>query len=1066
MEKEERIRKKRRNIEFENNNGKRSKTFDNNTSIQEYTIGKITRIAMQNFMCHDAMQVTLNQNVNFIVGRNGSGKSAILTALTVGLGARANVTSRGVSVKDFIKKGKNGAIIEITLINQGIMAYRPEVYGDLITVVRYIGKRSGYKIKNWKGEVISTKRAELENLLYSMNIQIDNPISILNQDVSKTFLVSSKSEEKYELFMKATRLDVIGNNYREAIISSEEAKEKLEQANEILHKTKEELDELKEKIELLNQVDALKNELEDLHMELQWAIVISEEAKLQNYEENLQKCKQKLLEFQETSGSMESKDAEITEKIMQLQNEIQVAEKKVSDSSNEFKDVKNKYNIEKEAHSAKIKELRAIQMKTKYLEEDINLLRKEIQRLECGDDKQDERNKIKQSLEEFRNRFDEIEAILRTKETDLMHLETNKMKRSQEIQSKRIEIDNNEVRIRKLKREIQILKQQSDNALIVFGPNIPRLLKRIEEEHRKERFKKRPRGPLGAYVKVKNREWIPAVENFLGANCLTTFCADNSEDAKTLTKIMEEVYLNERAPQIVYSKFFNKVHDVSQHCTRSSDYFNMLEAMDISDPVVANCLIDQWEIECILLIPTSLEACEIMSDAKKVPLNCKKAITQQGDLFYPDPNYKTYGARKGIRAKYLQISTAEAINQLEEELSIVEEEKNATTKLYANLCEEKERTNRELADVNAKVEKLHCARDKYKTAINDLTDKMKANEATSVTVFHTELIELERKLKNEKSEEERFSIEVEQLERSINNLEIEIKCYREMRYGLELKVNPLKEEIRRLKDEKEMLHLKGQQAVRTVEKTKEVVQSAVVELENQQEKKNKAVENAIKCCPRINTHRTVDEIENLHKSLKGKIHEVERSFDSKEKLSKKLKNLKEKFSNVIEFSSVIEENNKNQLQRLKIRKKMYEDMKEAIGMKVKNSFSTILALRKYKGSINIDHVHKLLTLQVSPQNDNQRSVTDTRSLSGGERSYSTVAFMLALWDCTNLPFYFLDEFDVFMDKVNRRVIMDILLDYTKSHPQCQFTFLTPLDTSNILAEDFVTIHQLAPPDRA
>lgn len=57
------------------------------------------RIAMQNFMCHDAMQVTLNQNVNFIVGRNGSGKSAILTALTIGLGARANVTNRGVSVK-------------------------------------------------------------------------------------------------------------------------------------------------------------------------------------------------------------------------------------------------------------------------------------------------------------------------------------------------------------------------------------------------------------------------------------------------------------------------------------------------------------------------------------------------------------------------------------------------------------------------------------------------------------------------------------------------------------------------------------------------------------------------------------------------------------------------------------------------------------------------------------------------------------------------------------------------------------------------------------------------------
>lgn len=75
-------------------------------------------------MCHDALEVILNPNVNFIIGRNGSGKSAILTALTVGLGARANVTSRGASVKSFIKKGKNTATIEVTLFNKGSMAYK------------------------------------------------------------------------------------------------------------------------------------------------------------------------------------------------------------------------------------------------------------------------------------------------------------------------------------------------------------------------------------------------------------------------------------------------------------------------------------------------------------------------------------------------------------------------------------------------------------------------------------------------------------------------------------------------------------------------------------------------------------------------------------------------------------------------------------------------------------------------------------------------------------------------------------------------------------------------------
>lgn len=83
--------------------------------------------------------------------------------------------------------------------------------------------------------------------------------------------------------------------------------------------------------------------------------------------------------------------------------------------------------------------------------------------------------------------------------------------------------------------------------------------------------------------------------------------------------------------------------------------------MDISDPVVANCLIDQREVECVLLIPTSKEASDIMSDATKVPRNCKRAFTQQGDTFYPDPHYRSYGGPRGLKARYLQVSVTDTI---------------------------------------------------------------------------------------------------------------------------------------------------------------------------------------------------------------------------------------------------------------------------------------------------------------------------------------------------------------------------------------------------------------------
>lgn len=58
---------------------------------------------------------------------------------------------------------------------------------------------------------------------------------------------------------------------------------------------------------------------------------------------------------------------------------------------------------------------------------------------------------------------------------------------------------------------------------------------------------------------MKDSAWSAAVENFLGFNTFSTFCVDNSNDAKVLNAIMKEIFLNERTPQIICSKFYDQV---------------------------------------------------------------------------------------------------------------------------------------------------------------------------------------------------------------------------------------------------------------------------------------------------------------------------------------------------------------------------------------------------------------------------------------------------------------------------------------------------------------------------
>lgn len=90
-------------------------------------------------------------------------------------------------------------------------------------------------------------------------------------------------------------------------------------------------------------------------------------------------------------------------------------------------------------------------------------------------------------------------------------------------------------------------------------------------------------------------------------------------------------------------------------------YENILSVLEISDPVVGNCLINSQNIESVLLIPTYEEAKEVMSDQSKVPKNCKKAITLDRTILYPYPNFKAYQASDKFEAKYLRVSTDQVV---------------------------------------------------------------------------------------------------------------------------------------------------------------------------------------------------------------------------------------------------------------------------------------------------------------------------------------------------------------------------------------------------------------------
>lgn len=195
-------------VSDEDSEGQVDSSVDLSQENDENQVGNIKSIRLYNFMCHDNFHLVFGPKINFIIGNNGSGKSAILTGIMICLGAKASNTSRGSSLKSLIKEGETAASIILVLGNSGPEAYKPEIYGNSIIVERKLFRDAAcsFKIKSSSNKIISVKKEELTAICDHMKIQPDNPISILSQEVAKKFIGSTSPDDKYKFFLRATHL--------------------------------------------------------------------------------------------------------------------------------------------------------------------------------------------------------------------------------------------------------------------------------------------------------------------------------------------------------------------------------------------------------------------------------------------------------------------------------------------------------------------------------------------------------------------------------------------------------------------------------------------------------------------------------------------------------------------------------------------------------------------------------------------------------------------------------------------------------------------------------------------
>lgn len=509
----------------------------------------IEQIDCTNFMCHSRLTLNLGPHINFILGHNGSGKSAALTALQLCLGGKTTSTNRGGKLSDFIKHGKDFASLSVRIKNHGPSAYMPELYGPSIIVERSFTKSgsSGFKLKNSLGRIISTKKSDLESITDAFSLQLDNPMMCLTQDQARQFINDSGPKEKYKFFFKGTQLEALDRDYKimsEGLDKLEDIVENLRDDRDAAGRTYRAAQEKADRSKELDELVDLRRKRE---RQFAWVQVRDQERDLEKYIDHVQTIADKIQRLQDgaetTSSAYELADtacANANQALAELQQSKVPYEDEKAPLAEEFK--------------MNAQDLVSVQTDERRIAQQISSAKKRAQKLENDISEEQQRiadaqggqhAEMVEQLQDARTRVEQLDQEFQEHTRGIGERERAKADADNRIAPAKQEINRMHDEIDKCRENIAALERAKGQWMTAYGVDQNKLCALLNAIDQETRFKVKPVGPMGRYIRLLKPEWLSILERSFG-NALSCFVCTNKPDQSLLNEIMRRVgwYVN------------------------------------------------------------------------------------------------------------------------------------------------------------------------------------------------------------------------------------------------------------------------------------------------------------------------------------------------------------------------------------------------------------------------------------------------------------------------------------------------------------------------------------------
>ncbi|AEO67737.1 uncharacterized protein THITE_2066875 [Thermothielavioides terrestris NRRL 8126] len=918
--------------------------------------GIIESVTCVNFMCHERLHCELGPLLNFIVGENGSGKSAVLTAITLCLGGKASSTNRGGSLKSFVKEGCDRAVLAVKIKNRGQDAFKPEIYGESVIVERHFSKTgsSGFKVKTALGQVYSVKKQEVDELVEYYALQVDNPLNILSQDNARQFLNSSTKAQKYKFFIEGVQLQQLDNDYRLISENLELMVAKVPDQEERVKHAKAEFDKAKRLREELEGNQQIRLKLRTLRNQMAWAQVAQEEEELRRRDDDL------------------------------AQAALELANEKVERAAETLQHV------------------------------------------------QDERYEIVRRIQENK---DSEPGLIQKADDAKKALETI----GDELLRKRGEINSVEARINSL------------------------------QEHRGSVF--------DAYeAKLLKPEWSSILEKTFGIN-LNAFIVTSKSDETLLRGMMNR--LNIRTCPV----FICSPHPLDLSSKEPDpEYDTILRVLKIDNQMVRDQLVINHMIEQVILIPERARAEQVMFDGAP-PRNVKAclcfhdrkrgeglrlAVNNNGNIstspIQPNPHLRT---RMKTDSDTQIALLKESLQQIMDEARSVDAEKR-------RLHQESQRCQAALTQLKTKRNELELA---FRAA-RGKADNIQAELDESVgddgrlQGLKVQLAEYQAQLNHHGIQYGMLSAAKQDKNKEVEEAQRRLKEQR-------LNANDYEERLK--KAEAELKRANDLRTISLIEKNEIISRAAeYAELKSKAEarraRQQANVEAFVTQAKAVSEERfyipegeTYDSIQKQYNTLRERLKKAEdRRGMTDQQVHDYFAETKKVYNKVVADLQSITVVNARLRETLTVRLEKWRKFQRYISSQSRANFIYLLSERGFRGKLLLDHERKALDLQVEPDRTERRATgRSTKTLSGGEKSFASICLLLAIWEAMGSPLRCLDEFDVFMDNVNRAISTNMLITAARRSVNRQYIFITPnaIEGRNTLDKDVKIIRLTDPRQR-